>query len=255
VVNSPVPSSWSVSTVNTMLSPQLREQFRKTKLCAFHKKLRCELGAGCPFAHSQEELHPAPDLAKTKLCYNYFRGQCNDSRCKFAHGSKELRSVWVPYSPGVWFFGPGQDDNAAMVGYPGLDDSQSNTIDDDCNLVAQEARSTTSTPSLAGDEERVESLSRTFSDPLRLQSCQPRMGGDTWHQVVRVQDQQRHYEHAQVHGLGCGIALRVRGTFMEAMEMSADEDSLPAVSPMRRSWSEGDLQAFREAMEDSGLLS
>ena len=30
-------------------------------------------GADCPFAHSEEELLPMPDLAKTKMCYNYFR--------------------------------------------------------------------------------------------------------------------------------------------------------------------------------------
>eukprot|EP00913_Durusdinium_trenchii_P030696 g28750.t1 len=73
VVRNAMPSQWAVNTVNTMLSPQLKGQFRKTKLCGNHKRNRCELGANCPFAHSQEELQPMPDLMKTKMCYNYFR--------------------------------------------------------------------------------------------------------------------------------------------------------------------------------------
>ncbi|CAE8590048.1 unnamed protein product, partial [Polarella glacialis] len=102
VLPNAMPSQWAVNAVNMMLAPQFKDQFRKTKLCVFNKKNRCELGPACPFAHSKEEMQPIPDLAKTKLCYNFFRRRCNDSRCKFAHGSAELRSVWVPYSPGIW---------------------------------------------------------------------------------------------------------------------------------------------------------
>lgn len=93
VVDDPEPSPRAVNSANTLLSPQCRQQFHKTKLCTFFKKKRCEMGSHCPFAHSQEELMPAPDLAKTKLCYSFFCNNCNDSQCKFAHGYQELRAA------------------------------------------------------------------------------------------------------------------------------------------------------------------
>eukprot|EP00971_Amphidinium_carterae_P105087 2080936-Amphidinium_carterae.2 len=43
-----------------------------------------------------------------------------------------------------------------------------------------------------------------------------------------------------------GVALRLKGTFMEAMQINEEQPN----ASMKRSWSEGDLQAFREAMED-----
>lgn len=97
----PVPSQWAVNGVNMMLnsrfSPQIREQFHKTKFCAFFRKNKCALARTCPFAHSKDELMPAPDLAKTKLCYNFFRRKCSDRRCKFAHGYQELRATSTVY--------------------------------------------------------------------------------------------------------------------------------------------------------------
>mmetsp|Transcript_59508 Transcript_59508/g.129152 ORF Transcript_59508/g.129152 Transcript_59508/m.129152 type:complete len:403 (+) Transcript_59508:97-1305(+) len=77
----------------TKFSPQVRSQFRKTKLCSFFKKNRCVLDRDCPFAHTSEELKLAPDLTKTKLCYNYFRQRCFDPKCNYAHGYGELRST------------------------------------------------------------------------------------------------------------------------------------------------------------------
>jgi hypothetical protein len=91
LVSEPEPSQWAVNTANSILAPQSRIQFHKTKLCAFFKKNRCEMGLQCPFAHSLEELAPAPDLAKTKLCFNFFCGKCEEVQCKFAHGYQELR--------------------------------------------------------------------------------------------------------------------------------------------------------------------
>eukprot|EP00439_Symbiodinium_sp_Y106_P063498 s2275_g9.t2 len=97
------PTQWAVNAVNHMLSPHpLKYQFRKTKMCAYNKKKMCEMGADCPFAHSRGELQPMPDLAKTKMCYNYFQRRCADVHCKFAHGSAELRSVWTRMPCGTW---------------------------------------------------------------------------------------------------------------------------------------------------------
>jgi len=97
VLPTPTPSQMAVNGVNVMLnsklSPQIRGQFHKTKLCVFNKKNKCALGNTCPFAHAKEELQATPDLAKTKLCYNFFRRRCNDTRCKFAHGYQELRAT------------------------------------------------------------------------------------------------------------------------------------------------------------------
>ncbi|CAE7395312.1 unnamed protein product, partial [Symbiodinium necroappetens] len=97
------PTQWAVNAVNHMLSPHpLKYQFRKTKMCAYNKKKMCEMGTDCPFAHSRGELQPMPDLAKTKMCYNYFQRRCADAHCKFAHGSAELRSVWTRMPCGTW---------------------------------------------------------------------------------------------------------------------------------------------------------
>jgi hypothetical protein len=112
VIPTPVPSQWAVNGANVMLnskfSPQIRGQFRKTKLCVFHKKNKCMLASSCPFAHTKEELQPAPDLAKTKLCFNFFRRRCNDSRCKYAHGYQELRATHNVYKTELcrwWSYG------------------------------------------------------------------------------------------------------------------------------------------------------
>ncbi|CAK9013144.1 unnamed protein product [Durusdinium trenchii] len=93
IVPAPTPSAWALNGAQAMIngatgkfSPQIRGQFHKTKMCAFHKKKKCTMGMACPFAHSKEELNAPPDLSKTKLCVNFFRRKCNDIHCKFAHG-------------------------------------------------------------------------------------------------------------------------------------------------------------------------
>jgi len=112
IIQSPLPSQWAVNGVNMMLnskfSPQIRDQFHKTKMCSFAKKSKCALGSSCPFAHNKDELQAVPDLAKTKLCYNFFRRKCNDSHCKFAHGYQELRATQGVYKTELcrwWSYG------------------------------------------------------------------------------------------------------------------------------------------------------
>jgi len=88
------------------MSPEYSMKFRKTRLCRFYPK--CSKGKSCPFAHSKDELQAVPDLAKTKLCYNYFRRKCNDSNCKFAHGYQELRATEGVYKTELcrwWSYG------------------------------------------------------------------------------------------------------------------------------------------------------
>ena len=33
---------------------------------------------------------------KTRPCWHYMNSECKDSMCSFAHGSKELRTPWLP---------------------------------------------------------------------------------------------------------------------------------------------------------------
>jgi len=104
IVPTPTPSAWALNGAQAMMntaqgkfSPQIRGQFHKTKMCAFHKKKKCTMGVACPFAHSREELNSPPDLSKTKLCVNFFKRKCNDVYCKFAHGHQELRATGSVY--------------------------------------------------------------------------------------------------------------------------------------------------------------
>ncbi|KAF8820904.1 hypothetical protein IE077_000386 [Cardiosporidium cionae] len=70
------------------------EYFFKTKVCPRLKSNgTCRRGSNCPFAHSEEELRPLPDLQKTKLCSNFIlsRKCIAGDTCTFAHGEHELR--------------------------------------------------------------------------------------------------------------------------------------------------------------------
>mmetsp|Transcript_39478 Transcript_39478/g.84156 ORF Transcript_39478/g.84156 Transcript_39478/m.84156 type:complete len:424 (+) Transcript_39478:679-1950(+) len=252
VLINPVPSQWSVNTVNTMLSPQFREQFRKTKLCVFHKKNRCELGSDCPFAHSQDELQPAPDLAKTKLCYNFFRGRCTEPRCKFAHGSMELRSVWVPYSPGIWFFGGAKEDDddfqglpaGAVLGYPGVEDMQG-YLTSPLMMQMQEGMMQDGS---SVDGERSESASAaTFTGSFSRSISDQFLGSAP---MAQADEKMMRATTTPIPVFQEGVALRVRGTFMEAMKIRDEE---PLALSRQRSWSDGDLPAFRDAMDDLDL--
>jgi hypothetical protein len=80
-----------------------------TKLCEFFQRGACQRGVRCGFAHTKEQLHSQPDLAKTVLCLGFMRrGKCKmGPQCKFAHGYKELRSSVVDESlcPGFTILG------------------------------------------------------------------------------------------------------------------------------------------------------
>lgn len=104
LIPTPIPSREATAHMEAMPraaqtpgARHVREQFRKTRMCMFHLKKKCALGADCPFAHDQKELQAAPDLFKTKLCCNFFRKKCADPMCRFAHGYKELRSTETVY--------------------------------------------------------------------------------------------------------------------------------------------------------------
>jgi len=75
------------------LPSAVQARFRKTRMCTMYEQGNCHLGTSCRFAHSRHELSSAPDLKKTKLCFDFFRKQCNKVDCNFAHGYHELRHM------------------------------------------------------------------------------------------------------------------------------------------------------------------
>eukprot|EP00931_Biecheleriopsis_adriatica_P116385 TRINITY_DN92027_c0_g1_i1.p1 TRINITY_DN92027_c0_g1~~TRINITY_DN92027_c0_g1_i1.p1 ORF type:complete len:1460 (-),score=324.55 TRINITY_DN92027_c0_g1_i1:101-4480(-) len=258
IMNNAMPSQWAVNSANTMLSPQLKDQFRKTKMCVFNKKNRCHIGPNCPFAHSKEELQPIPDLAKTKLCYNFFRRRCNDPQCKFAHGSAELRSVWVPYSPGIWF--PAADDATEWnpigeelhtfgnhdVNAEDLQAYEILSMFPEVPFTTQVSNSSSAAslgygsvlpavPEVAGTTKEHLGTQRDLFEPLPLTA-----GG------VR--------SRAESQPEASSVALRVRGTFMEAMQVAQDDDDdnvFGGQHSMQRSFSDSQLAQLREAMEEA----
>ena len=62
-------------------------------MCKYWASKRCFMGETCNFAHSEEELRPAPDLMATKLCFQFLsKGMCSKGyACTFAHSKKDLR--------------------------------------------------------------------------------------------------------------------------------------------------------------------
>eukprot|EP00922_Rhytidocystis_sp_ex-Travisia-forbesii_P032763 GHVS01048757.1.p1 GENE.GHVS01048757.1~~GHVS01048757.1.p1 ORF type:complete len:460 (+),score=63.32 GHVS01048757.1:196-1575(+) len=71
----------------------LKQHFRKTKLCPMQLEGHCGSGDHCDYAHSVDELRVIPDLRRTKLCPKSIKGyQCSDENCTFAHNPTELRA-------------------------------------------------------------------------------------------------------------------------------------------------------------------
>jgi len=68
--------------------------FYKTRICPFFGDGKCRHGAECTYAHSEEELRKAPNVAKTALCKDFAEtGTCSmGDSCDFAHGWQEVRA-------------------------------------------------------------------------------------------------------------------------------------------------------------------
>jgi hypothetical protein len=88
-----VPEFDNQSEDRRALPSAVQARFRKTRMCTMFAQGNCNLGTSCRFAHSRDELSSAPDLKKTKLCFDFFRKQCNKVDCNFAHGYHELRHM------------------------------------------------------------------------------------------------------------------------------------------------------------------
>ncbi|KAL8437628.1 hypothetical protein ACSSS7_000785 [Eimeria intestinalis] len=77
--------------------------FHKTRVCPRLVMGTCHLGSKCSFAHSIEELRPAPNLDKTKLCPSVLHpgtpcpGRLRGEGCRFAHSKAEIRHTTNMY--------------------------------------------------------------------------------------------------------------------------------------------------------------
>jgi len=255
--------------LNSKFSPQIKEQFHKTKLCVFNKKQKCSMGAQCPFAHSEEELQKAPDLTKTKLCYNFFRRKCNDANCKFAHGYGELRATDTVFKTELcrWWangsckagascrYAHGVEElrsNPNFTGMFGADFDLSEAADFGFGFgmypysleemqMAEMAEDDVETAHFTedGNQFGLQELERslTGSDGEMSEASTSVVG------VNRLQRQQT--APPGVAASDDDIILRIKGTFMEAVRI---DEELPQVS-MRRSWSDGDLAQLCEALD------
>lgn len=71
--------------------------FHKTRVCPRMSMGVCHLGTKCSFAHTLEELRPAPNLDRTKLCPSVLQpgticpAQIRGEPCRFAHSKAEIR--------------------------------------------------------------------------------------------------------------------------------------------------------------------
>lgn len=78
-------------------SPNATERglFYKIKLCPWYREKRCNYGEKCCFAHSQDELRPAPNLVRMRMCPSLVkRGTCpNRTECNYAHDIQELQKT------------------------------------------------------------------------------------------------------------------------------------------------------------------
>jgi hypothetical protein len=65
----------------------------KTRLCNFHMMGACHRGAGCSYAHGEQDLRPSPDFERTSVCPTMLKkGFCDRQHCRYAHNAEELRT-------------------------------------------------------------------------------------------------------------------------------------------------------------------
>jgi hypothetical protein len=246
-----MPTQWAVNTVNMMLSPHSQEHFHKTKMCTFWQQGRCDRASGCPFAHTKSELLPTPDLAKTKLCYSYFRGKCNDRRCKFAHGSRELRATWdAAFAQGMMCM------DGSFPMFPSYDMQEENgaPMGQGAGMQGMLVGGDMSGYAVTNDGTfaRMTSSSEDgSSDPLGAFPASGSSNSGAGSQTRRMASFDRQSSPLKgIRELGTSY-VRESLTFMETLESKPLEEN---VTSLTRSWSDSDLPAFREALDDSALV-
>mmetsp|Transcript_15977 Transcript_15977/g.37667 ORF Transcript_15977/g.37667 Transcript_15977/m.37667 type:complete len:430 (+) Transcript_15977:98-1387(+) len=210
-----------------------RPQFLKTRMCQYHKRKRCLLGDSCPFAHHEDELQPAPDLYKTRLCHGFHKGLCKDTDCKYAHGYGELRATDHFYKTRVcrWWL-------AGVCRAQGR-----------CRFAHGEHELKMPPASGGGavvqDFESSQDDSSTEAPLDRADGADAVSTGRAASSSTASRDQE---ERATAH-----VKLRLRKTFLETLHVEEegreDEDDLPILL-RPRSFSCGDIYALRDLAED-----
>ncbi|CAE7692738.1 unnamed protein product [Symbiodinium pilosum] len=231
------PNQWAVNTVNNMLLPHpLKDQFRKTKMCAYNKKKMCEMGPGCPYAHSRGELQPMPDLVKTKLCYNFFQRRCTDANCKFAHGSAELRSVWTQMPYGTWPIDEAGKWNPLGEEPPAVSRETATALWDVFVLFGTNFQDIQSAPW------RSACTSRDKGDAVQSEAFSEEGRTRTSTRTSSLDEEGK-------------VPLRVRNTFLEVMQVDTDDEEDVGKQPsMKRSFSDSHMETLREAMHEASDL-
>eukprot|EP00929_Paragymnodinium_shiwhaense_P059284 TRINITY_DN2969_c0_g1_i1.p1 TRINITY_DN2969_c0_g1~~TRINITY_DN2969_c0_g1_i1.p1 ORF type:complete len:408 (+),score=111.40 TRINITY_DN2969_c0_g1_i1:71-1225(+) len=85
----------SQSKTGKAAKEKVLHQLTKTTLCNFFNAGSCPAGAGCKFAHGEEELQAKPNFCKTSLCKAWKAGKCKKTaaKCFFAHGYSDIRTT------------------------------------------------------------------------------------------------------------------------------------------------------------------
>lgn len=197
------------------LPPHVQDQFHKTRICNFFQQGRCTWGTTCRFAHHEDELSTAPDLTKTKLCFNFFRRRCNDSECSFAHGHHELRATTGVYKTEIcrWYEAGECKAGSACRYAHGLNELRPFAVSGALTQLSEENIAEEHACSETRNERSLSDFSERLSD---------------------------------------GTVLCVRSTFLE---IATDDKEAPLMRRLRRSWSDGDIAGSSDAGSGSDLTT
>jgi hypothetical protein len=276
VVPEPTPCEWAMCSVEALVAgmqlvslsgweeaamaePPARGQFLKTKMCGYFKKNMCRFGASCPFAHSKEEMQEAPNLAKTRLCCNFLRGRCKDTACKYAHGYRELRSTDRFYKTEMCrWFSLGTCRAGAQCRYAHSREELRSTEDGygnsygtgGCLALIPNECVWGYVPMLVEDPNASEFSSGTaFEGDALAEFGAAGVEGDAQMHTHASGDQSlvearpaidlSQFEEDM-------LVVRNRRTFVEVARAVESDLEVP---PLRRSFSDGDLAAYKEAVE------
>lgn len=163
-----------------------------------------------PSSASQLEPESSRKLAKTKLCFDFRRGRCKDSECKFAHGRSELRFVNGVHKTSLcrwWAAGKCRADDSCRYAH-GEEELR-------CASITSSEQSTLSNQ-----------VGPTSSSDLQVDNVEGRASslfGESAHGPFRLNPS------------GGDAVLRVKGTFLEVAPVDA---GLPLMKRLSRTWSD-----------------
>ncbi|KAL8274592.1 hypothetical protein Esti_001495 [Eimeria stiedai] len=85
------PSRDTCNYAHNLDELQKKLELRKTSLCKYWRKGKCE-NEDCSFAHGEDELQSTAGVFKTTICKYWRQGCCHSGQlCRHAHGEADLR--------------------------------------------------------------------------------------------------------------------------------------------------------------------